>query len=177
MHIKKRFQERHAMNLVFFAIILMMAGCSPRESRSDTDTRSGSDALSHSDNRSEAEAITQISNARAEAFRQGDAQGISRHFATDGMIIPPGDPVKTGREAIEAYYQEIFDNYDRELNSYYEEVVVSGSMAVGRGIAEVTVVSREDGTTTTSTSRYINILKKQQDGTWITTHDIWNSEE
>jgi uncharacterized protein (TIGR02246 family) len=171
MYTSLLFGEWRSKSLVVFTIILVMAGCTRHDS--------GSATHNHSDSAYQADidAITLISNERAEAFRQGDAQGISIHFATDGMIIPPGSPVKTGREAIEAYYQEIFDNFDRELNSYYEEVLVSGRMAVGRGVAVVTVVSREDGTTTTSTSRYINVLKKQEDNTWITTHDIWNPEE
>jgi ketosteroid isomerase-like protein len=28
-----------------------------------------------------------------------------------------------------------------------------------------------------STAKYLNILKKQADGSWKTTHDIWNSNE
>ena len=29
----------------------------------------------------------------------------------------------------------------------------------------------------TSTSKYLNILERQADGTWKTTHDIWNANE
>jgi ketosteroid isomerase-like protein len=28
-----------------------------------------------------------------------------------------------------------------------------------------------------STAKYLNILEKQSDGTWKTTHDIWNGNE
>jgi uncharacterized protein (TIGR02246 family) len=121
--------------------------------------------------------IEQISNNRAEAFRQGDAAGISKYFTTDAMIMPPGTSLKIGREAIEQYYNEIFESYDRQLNSYYEEVIVSGDIAVGRGVAEVHLTSKKDGSSAFSTSKYINILEKQEDGQWMTTHDIWNSDE
>jgi uncharacterized protein (TIGR02246 family) len=121
--------------------------------------------------------IEQISNNRAEAFRLGDASGISQYFTSDGIIMPPETPFKSGREAIEKYYNEIFMNYDRELNSYYEEVIISGDMAVGRGVAEVKLISLKDGEISFSSSKYINILERQNDGTWLTTHDIWNSDQ
>jgi ketosteroid isomerase-like protein len=67
--------------------------------------------------------------------------------------------------------------YDRDLTSYYEEVIVSGNLAVGRGVAIVELEPRGGGPAETATSKYINVLKKQDDGTWITTHDIWNPDD
>jgi ketosteroid isomerase-like protein len=60
------------------------------------------------------------------------------------------------------------------LESHYEEVEVSGDLGSGRGEAKVTLVDRVTEDTTYSSSKYLNILKKQADGSWQTTHDIWN---
>ena len=76
---------------------------------------------------------------------------------------------------MEQYYQAIFDHYEPKLSSYYEEVEVSGDLAFGRGIAEVELRSLSNGETEISTAKYLNILKRQTDGSWKTTHDIWNS--
>lgn len=122
-------------------------------------------------------AIEEMSAARAEAFNRGDAAAIAVHFTEDGFLMAPEAPAQTGREAVEAYYQEIFGQYETGLNSYYEEVSVSGDLAFGRGVAEVELIPRNGGDVIHATSKYINILARQPDGTWLTTHDIWNDNE
>ena len=119
--------------------------------------------------------IEQISAARAQAFNNSDAEGIAAHFAEDAVLMAPDRPAATGRAAVVAYYQSIFDEYEPALTSRYEHVAVDGDLAYGRGIAEVTLTPNEGGEPVTSTSKYINILERQADGTWKTTHDIWNA--
>ena len=126
---------------------------------------------------SDTAAITAMSNARARAFAEGDAAGIALHFTDDAYLMAPDTPTLQGRTAVEAYYQSIFDQYLTGLESRYDEVEVSGTLAYGRGFATVTLTPRAGGTSLTTTAKYLNILKKQPDGTWKTTHDIWNGNE
>jgi uncharacterized protein (TIGR02246 family) len=121
--------------------------------------------------------ITEISEARAKAFNEGDAGAIAIHFTEDAQLMAPGKPAATGKAAVRTYYQSIFDEYNTQLESHYEEVEVSGNMAYGRGFAKVTLVSKKGGAPIVSTAKYLNILKKQPDGLWKTTHDIWNGNE
>ena len=125
----------------------------------------------------DAEAITDVSKARAEAFNQGNALGIALHFTEDAVLMAPGKPATYGKDSVQAYYQGIFDQYETELESYYEEVEVSGDLAYGRGKAKVKLLPKDGGETLYSTAKYLNILKRQPDGTWKTTHDIWNGNE
>ena len=120
------------------------------------------------------EAITNMSKARAEAFSNGDAKTIASYFSEDAILMAPGKPPMKGPEKVEAYYQGIFDEYETELKSFYDEVKVSGDLAYGRGTAEVTLRPKNSDTVITSVSKYLNILQKQSNGEWITTHDIWN---
>jgi len=89
--------------------------------------------------------------------------------------MAPDTPAQTGRKAVEEYYQSIFDEFEPQLESRYVEIDLSGDLAYGRGIAKVTLISKTSGDTLTSTAKYVNILKRQSDGSWKTTHDIWNS--
>ena len=123
------------------------------------------------------EAIKAISEARAEAFNNSDAEEIARYFTEDAVLIAPGKPVMRGRESVKAYYQSIFDQYEPELTSQYEEVRVSGDLAYGLGTARVEVTPIQGDEPLVSTSTYLNILELQPDGIWKTTHDIWNSNE
>jgi uncharacterized protein (TIGR02246 family) len=119
-------------------------------------------------------AITAVSKARADAFNQGNAAAIAVHFAEDGLLMAPDQPALRGKAAVQSYYQHIFDEYETRLKSYFEEVKVSGPLAYGRGFAEVVLIPKQKGQTVCSTAKYINIMRREADGTWKTTHDIWN---
>ncbi len=121
------------------------------------------------------QAITAMSAARAEAFNQGDAEEIARHFTENAILMAPGKPALIGRDSVRSYYQAIFDEFETKLDSHYEEVAVDGNLAYGRGEATVTLLPKTGGLPSTSTSKYLNILQRQPDGSWKTTHDIWNS--
>jgi len=123
------------------------------------------------------ETITAISAARAEAFNKGNAAGIAIYFTDDAYLMAPGGETLRGQMDIEAYYQKIFDEYITELESGYEEVKVDGDLAYGRGFAKVVLHPKSGGEPILSTSKYLNILERQADGSWMTTHDIWNGNE
>ncbi len=128
----------------------------------------------------EASAISEIkalSAARAKAFNEGNANVIANAFTENGMLLAPAMKSGKGREAVRKYYQSIFDQYKTFLESGYEEVKVSGDLAYGVGFAKVKLVPHSGGDTLFSTAKYINILERQGDGSWLTTHDIWNGNE
>ncbi|MCG2589612.1 YybH family protein [Rhodohalobacter sulfatireducens] len=128
-------------------------------------------------NEKDKEVITAVSDARAEAFNNSDAAGIAEHFTVDAILMAPGVPAMEGREAVRDYYQSIFDEYETDLDSYYEEIKIDGDLAYGRGVANVTLIPKNGTESSSSTSKYLNILQRQPDGTWKTTHDIWNSTD
>jgi len=67
-------------------------------------------------------AIEAMSKARAAAFNEGNAADIALHFTDDAILMAPGQAASQGKEAVQAYYQPIFDAYHTSLTSYYEEV-------------------------------------------------------
>lgn len=121
--------------------------------------------------------IEDMSADRAAAFNDGDASRIAAHFSDEGLLMAPDSETLIGRDAVEEYYQAIFDEFETALESYYEEVKVSGNLAYGRGIADVQLIQKTTGDTTYSRSKYLNILEKNDKGKWVTTHDIWNNVE
>ena len=121
--------------------------------------------------------IKALSATRAKAFNDGNADVIANAFTANGVLMAPDKESTTGREAVREYYQEIFDQYQTFLESGYEEVKVSGDLAYGVGFAKVKLVPHSGGDTLLSTAKYVNILQRQHDGSWLTTHDIWNANE
>lgn len=139
--------------------------------------QAGCQTGSQVENTSETEEIRRISADRARAFNEGDAAGIARHFSDKCFLMLPGGQTRTDPSQVKAYYQSIFDRYLTELESGYEDVRVDGNLAYGRGFAKVKLRDRLTGVETSSTAKYLNILERQPDGTWKTTHDIWNGNE
>jgi uncharacterized protein (TIGR02246 family) len=148
----------------FFLFILFL-GCTPQAKKPSVSTST------------DEQMITEVSAARAKAFNQSDAEGIAQHFTADAILMAPGKGVMIGKDSVRAYYQAIFDQYEPVLESHYEEVLVEGDLAYGRGEATVMLTPLEGGASTVSTSKYLNILRRQPDGSWKTTHDIWNSND
>ena len=156
------FNAGHAWQFLYFTILPMfvfLLGCSD------------------SSIENEKKLITEISKSRAKAFNEGDAAGIAKYFTEDAFLMAPGKPAAKGRAAVQTYYQSLFEEYNTSLESHYEEVDVSGNLAYGRGFAKVTLIPKKGGAPLVSTAKYLNILKKQPDGIWKTTHDIWNGNE
>ena len=125
----------------------------------------------------EAEVIRGISAARAKAYNEGDAAGIAKHFADTCFLMAPGGQTMTDPAKVKAYYQAIFDRYSTGLESGYEDVKVDGDLAYGRGFAKVRLKDKVNGEVIVSTAKYLNILERQSEGSWKTTHDIWNGNE
>ena len=121
--------------------------------------------------------IKALSASRAKAFNEGNAEIIANAFTENGLLMAPDMTSLRGRQAVQGYYQKIFDQYKTFLESGYEEVRVSGNLAYGVGYAKVKLVPHRGGDTLLSTAKYINILQRQPDGSWLTTHDIWNANE
>lgn len=150
--------------LLLFAIALLLFLTCTSEESSDIDSY-----------QQDKEAITAVSSARAEAFNNSDASEIAEHFTKDAVLMAPGVPATEGREAVRDYYQSIFDDFEPVLESHYVEIEIDGDLAYGRGVATVTLHPKDGTGASVSTSKYLNILQRQPDGTWKTTHDIWNS--
>jgi len=150
------------LTLTFLLLFPCFLGCSRKDAASEE---------------KDIAAITAVSKSRADAFNQGNAAAIAVHFTEDALLMAPDQPMLKGRAAVQSYYQHIFDEYETRLKSYYEEVKVSGRLGYGRGFAEVALIPKQGGQALTSTAKYINIMRREADGTWKTTHDIWNGNE
>lgn len=158
------------MVMATFLMAILLVGCGG-------ESGSLKSAVSEATREADIAAIKAMSDARAEAFRQGDSRAIASHFTEDGVLMAPGAPAGRGRDAVQAYYQAIFDEYEAGLESRYDAVDVSGDVAYGQGFAKVTLRPRAGGAQVESTAKYINILRRASDGSWKTTHDIWNANE
>jgi uncharacterized protein (TIGR02246 family) len=103
------------------------------------------------------------------AFNGGDAAGVAKIYAEDARLMPPNSSIVQGRDAIEAYLKE-FVTTQAQLSFKLLTVHESADMcaAVGQYDMKIPGAPNDSG-------KYIEVWRRQPDGTWLVADDIFNS--
>jgi uncharacterized protein (TIGR02246 family) len=101
------------------------------------------------------------------ASNEGDAEALAALYADDALLLPPDHEPIHGREAIVEFWRE---GTDEGLEVSPLRLEVNGDVAymVGRYRLPPTEEEAADS------GQYVLCLKRQPDGAWKLTADIWN---
>jgi uncharacterized protein (TIGR02246 family) len=106
------------------------------------------------------------------AFNRGDAAGCAALFTEDVAMLPPGQPMTRGKRAFEELYRSRMDNTSGGTHSnQLVEYGVEGDLAYQVGTYAIT------GTDPPEQGKFVNILRRQADGTWKVAVSIFNSDK
>lgn len=101
----------------------------------------------------------------------GDASAVAMHYAEDAVLLPPGrDPV-VGRAAIRDFFASFPPVVS--LEATVDEIDGSADTAFVRGSSVVTMRGA-GGATDREVLKFVEVHRKQPDGTWLMAVDIWN---
>jgi ketosteroid isomerase-like protein len=94
------------------------------------------------------------------------------YFAEGGAIYPPGSPVVTGAEAIRKTYTEMSSapGFALSWTPAKADVAASGDIGYTTGAYQAMMGG------TAETGKYVTVWKKQGDGSWKVTDDIFNAD-
>jgi uncharacterized protein (TIGR02246 family) len=101
------------------------------------------------------------------ASNQGDADALASLYADDAMLLPPDHEPIQGREAIGAFWRQ---GTDQGLEVTTLSVEVEGSIGYLVGRYNLPATDEEPA----DSGKYVMCLKRQRDGSWKLTADIWN---
>lgn len=111
----------------------------------------------------------------AAALNAKDAQAAAAQYTEDAVLIPPGEPLVRGRAAIEEYWRGAIEAGGvRDVSVETMDALSSGSLGYETG-SFVLTANGPDGEALTDRGRYIEILRRDPDGRWLSTHGIWNA--
>jgi uncharacterized protein (TIGR02246 family) len=120
--------------------------------------------------------IEAIDQAYGKAIANRDAAGVGALYTSDAFLLPPNAPVAKGRPAIEAIAQAYLDAgaQSLELNTVALEeqgdlVVEVGTYALG--------VQPPGGDPVTDVGKYLQVFKRQADGSLRIAYDCFNSDQ
>ncbi len=138
--------------------LLVMAACQPP----------GPATLSEEDIAGN-EATTQ---AWGEAANAGDWAALGATYTADAVLLPPNEPAVQGRGGIQAWFEAFPPVSDFNLETVEIEGV--GDLAFVRGTYTLTMTP-EGMDTVADTGKYIEVRRKQADGSWLIYRDIFSS--
>ena len=97
----------------------------------------------------------------------GDLELFISVWADDVIRMEPDIPPILGKEQVRARFEPLFEQFDQNIIIHGEtEVQVSGDLAFSRGTYTVSMAPKGKGATTSFDGKWMDILKKQADGSW-----------
>ncbi|MBI5432704.1 MAG: DUF4440 domain-containing protein [Planctomycetes bacterium] len=98
---------------------------------------------------------------------------VASYYIADALFMPPNMPAVVGRDAIQAALEAWPPISDFVLNT--EEVVVRGDLAYSCGTYSMTLTPR-GAAPIRDVGKFLEIFRRQPDGNWKVTRDIYNSD-
>ena len=118
--------------------------------------------------RSDRQGIEAAISRYVAASNRGDADALTQLYAEDAVLLPPAHEPIEGREAIGAFWHQ---GTDQGLEVTTLKVEVNGDLGYLVGRYHLPATDEEPA----DSGKYVMCLKRQFDGSWKLTADIWNS--
>lgn len=111
-------------------------------------------------------------DAFSAAYVDGEFARMAAMYTEDAILLPSIGTV-LGREAIERYFTYGAGRTQVAHSMMPRTLRVDGNTAVETGEWSSTV-RRGDGPAVTASGRHILVWKRQEDGRWLISHDVWH---
>lgn len=119
-------------------------------------------------------AIEESTDAFAQASLEKNWNAVAQLYTEDAMFMPPNRAAVEGRTAIEEWLEDSPPMTDFKLNT--EEIDGRGDLAFVRGTYSMAFVPEGASEPVQDNGKYIEIRRKQPDGSWLIARDIFNSD-
>ena len=140
------------VTLPAIAALWLLAGCAGQSAGTDPAGR---------------QAVESAIRRYVDASNKGDVTTLASLYAEDAMLLPPDHEPIQGREAIRAFWKQ---GTDEGLEVTNLAVEVDGNLGYLVGQYHLPATDEEPA----DSGKYVMCLKRQRDGSWKVTADIWN---
>jgi ketosteroid isomerase-like protein len=104
-----------------------------------------------------------------------DVDKTVSYYSEDAVVMPPNAASATTKEAIRALWKDLLTDANISWKTKKVEVAQSGDLAFSSGAYEVTL-NDPTGKPVNDRGKFLEVWKKEADGKWKCTMDIWNSD-
>lgn len=106
------------------------------------------------------------------AYNENDWQALSQHFTQDALLMPPGDVILMGRDAIADW--EAANEMGYQIRLDIDAIDVSGDIAAVYGTSCLTIPTQ--GGLLFDKGKFVEVRKRGKNGEWLIAADIFNSD-
>jgi uncharacterized protein (TIGR02246 family) len=153
--------------------LALCAGCQPAPK---TEAMGGAPAAAAPALSAEDEAAIRAVDAEwTRAASAGDANALTATYASDATLMPPNEPLAKG-EAMKKFNTEMTKAFSGAIELTTTSVEGRGDLAYAVGTYRATMTPRKPGAKPlpTEEGKYLEVLKKQADGSWKIVYDMWS---
>ncbi|UCC48824.1 MAG: SgcJ/EcaC family oxidoreductase [Gemmatimonadota bacterium] len=120
-------------------------------------------------------AIRAVPQSYTEATLANDYAALAAHWAEDAVNMVPNQSLIEGRAAIQARYEAVLGMVTEYSNTMVE-IEGHGDVAYARGVSSIAFTPKGMPEPVRDAIKYLAVLRKQPDGSWLFTHMCWNSD-
>jgi ketosteroid isomerase-like protein len=122
-------------------------------------------------------AITEFNRRYLKAINDEDIATLSSLTTEDHIMIASGRAPLVGKAANDEANGRVFKQFDIVETWTPVETVVDGDLAYQRGTFTVEATPRAGGNTTKTSGNFLRIYRRQANGEWRMTRDMFNSAQ
>lgn len=119
-------------------------------------------------------AIAADEKAWQEDFKNGNLEGLAGHYADDAVFAASAGPAAKGSTEIRRYFANALTDKNIKVTfaSDQMDVAASGDLAYSRGHFSEQYTDPKTGKVMTTDGSYVEVYKKQDDGSWKIVEDF-----
>jgi ketosteroid isomerase-like protein len=126
---------------------------------------------------SDVSAVRRVGEGYLAAIRSGDVDAMMAHWGDHPTLLPPNAPGVRGRDEVRAWAQA-FQKRVRVTEARFteSEVTIGGDLAAERLAFTMTLEPAAGGAPMILTGKGVHLYRRQADGDWKLSLDIWNAD-
>jgi ketosteroid isomerase-like protein len=165
-HNDKRTVTRAVYCVFFCACMVIGCNSAPQQPAAPPDTRAADEA-----------AVRKADEDWSAVAKTNQADAWVAFYSDDAVIFPPNGEMTSGKENIHKAIGEFLSMPGLSLSWKTTKVATarSGELAYSYGAYEMSAKGPK-GKPITDHGKYLEVWKKQADGSWKCSEDIWNSD-
>lgn len=122
------------------------------------------------------EELGQMNRDFAKALTAKDAVAAANQYDENASLLPPNEPIVTGRDNIQAYWQGAIDAGIIDATVKTIDAKSDGNLGYEIGTFTLRFLGAENDTIV-EIGKYTEILRLTEEGKWISTYGMWSSNE
>ena len=122
-------------------------------------------------------ALGELDKTWSDAAAAKDVDKVISYYAGNALVLPSNAPAATTKEAIRAIWKDLLTTPGTKISwkPFKIEAAQSGELAYITGTYQMTINDAK-GKPAKENGKYVEVFKKQADGSWKVIVDIWNSD-